>query len=92
MVNVIDGVKLYKYYRKDFTEQERALYNQYVSNKMCIYFKTEKGKLKVNENNRKHYHKKKLMKLQMEINENEINENEIIENEISENENENEII
>ena len=83
MVNVIDGVKLYKYYRKDFTEQERALYNQYVSNKMCIYFKTEKGKLKANENNRKYYHKKKLMKMCE-------NENEISENDNSENENENE--
>lgn len=59
MVEIIDGVKMYKYYRKDFTDEERALYNQYVSNRMCVYFKTEKGKLKANENNRKYYYKKK---------------------------------
>jgi hypothetical protein len=85
MVNIIDGVKQYKYYRKDFTEEERALYNQYVSNRMCAYFKTEKGKLKANENNRKYYYKKKEEALERtrlpftEINE---NENEIEEHEI----------
>jgi hypothetical protein len=80
MVNIIDGVKQYKYYRKDFTEEERALYNQYVSNRMCAYFKTEKGKLKANENNRKYYYKKKEEALERtrlpftEINQNQINE------------------
>lgn len=59
MVEIIDGVKQYKYYRKDFTDEERAVYNKYVSNRMCVYFKTEKGKLKANENNRKQYYKKK---------------------------------
>ena len=59
MVEIIDGVKQYKYYRKDFTDEERALYNKYVSSRMCAYFKTEKGKLKANENNRKQYYKKK---------------------------------
>jgi hypothetical protein len=89
MVNVIDGVKQYKYFRKDFTEEERASYNQYVSNRMCAYFKTEKGKLKANENNRKYYYKKKEEALErsrpplIEINQNEINEiNEIEEHEI----------
>jgi hypothetical protein len=87
MVNIVDGVKMYKYYRKDFTDEERALYNQYVSNRMCVYFKTEKGKLKANENNRKYYHKKKLneMKAFNENNENENSENENIENENIEN-------
>jgi len=86
MVNIIDGVKQYKYFRKDFTEEERASYNQYVSNRMCAYFKTEKGKLKANENNRKYYNKKKEEALErtrspiIEINENEIEieEHEII--------------
>jgi len=59
MVNIINGVKFYKYYRKDFTDEERALYNQYVSDRMCVYFKTEKGKLKASEHNKKYYHKKK---------------------------------
>jgi hypothetical protein len=59
MVEIIDGVKQYKYYRKDFTDEERAVYNKYVSNRMCVYFKTEKGKLKASENNRKQYYKKK---------------------------------
>ena len=59
MVNTINGVKFYKYYRKDFTDEERALYNQYVSDKMCVYFKTEKGKLKASEHNKKYYQKKK---------------------------------
>jgi hypothetical protein len=80
MVNIIDGVKQYKYFRKDFTEEERASYNQYVSNRMCAYFKTEKGKLKANENNRKYYYKKKEEALERtrlpftEINQNQINE------------------
>ena len=88
MVNIIDGVKQYKYFRKDFTEEERASYNQYVSNRMCAYFKTEKGKLKANENNRKYYNKKKEEALErtrsppvIEINKNE-NEIEIEEHEI----------
>jgi len=82
MVNIIDGVKQYKYFRKDFTEEERASYNQYVSNRMCAYFKTEKGKLKANENNRKYYHKKKLNEMKaFNENENNENENENIENE-----------
>lgn len=36
MVEIIDGVKQYKYYRKDFTDEERAVYNKYVSNRMCV--------------------------------------------------------
>lgn len=63
MVAVIDGVKQYTYYRKDFTEDERVAYNKYVSKRMCVFFKTEKGRQLANENNRNFRHKKKLAKL-----------------------------
>lgn len=74
MVEIIDGVKQYKYYRKDFTDEERAVYNKYVSNRMCVYFKTEKGKLKANENNRKYYYKKKEAFFERAVIENKENE------------------
>jgi peptidoglycan hydrolase CwlO-like protein len=62
MINIIDGVKQYTNYRKDFTPDERIAYNNYAKGRMLIYFKTDKGKAKVKEHNKKLYNKKKEQK------------------------------
>jgi hypothetical protein len=59
MVNIINGVKQYTNYRKDFTPEERTAYNAYVKGRMTLYFKTEKGKAKASEHNKKQYYKRK---------------------------------
>jgi len=59
MLNVINGVKQYTNYRKDFTPDERIAYNNYVKERMTIYFKTDKGKAKAKEHNQKYRDKKR---------------------------------
>jgi ABC-type uncharacterized transport system ATPase subunit len=47
-------------YRKDFTPEERALYNAYVVTRMKIYYKTDKGKESAERNTKIFLEKKKL--------------------------------
>jgi len=75
MINIIDGVKQYTNYRKDFTPEERIAYNAYVKGRMNIYFKTDKGKAKARECSKKHYYKIKDEKINNEkINNEKIND------------------
>ena len=49
-------------YRKDFTPEERAKYNEYMKERMRVYLSSEKGKLKQSQYHKERYQRKKLEK------------------------------
>ena len=59
MVNIINGVKQYTNYRKDFTPEEKAAYNAYVVSRMQVFRKTEHGREVINANNKLAYYRRK---------------------------------